>query len=400
MDSFPYSTPYSFPWNTILFFKKTNDSLTCNFELNSNIINHINTEEENKLHNCRDKIKEYETNIKNGKNWEYYKKIVNPFEIVYTPKKYDSFPESLCFLKPLSRSYFKMIEMIDVTNFFKNTNKISTAHVCEGPGGFIEALIDECAKNNCELSESIAMTLYSDKNNIPGWKRASHFLKKNKNVRVIYGDGTGDIMKTENQQYFIDSSDEKIEIFTADGGFDFSCDYMKQEQLIFPLLVSSTRMGLEVLKIGGVFILKLIDFYCKSTIDLLYILSNHFNEWTLYKPGMSRPCNPEYYFIGKGFTGCSDEVFDVFRLWCNFLENNQPLGSLYKKEYSPEFTEIIRRLQENSFNTQIEYLERVFYLINKNDDGIINSYLKNNEKISYEWCMRFKMPIYEDRMHF
>jgi 23S rRNA U2552 (ribose-2'-O)-methylase RlmE/FtsJ len=389
----------SFPWNTIVFFKRTTRTISSNFELDSKVVDHINTEEENMLHNCRDKIKTYESKIKNGKNWEYYKKIVNPFEIVYTPKKYDNFPDSLCILKPLSRSYFKMIEMIDIVSFFKNSKTIYTAHVCEGPGGFIEALLDESVNNNCKIVKCTAMTLYSDKNNIPGWKRASQFLKKNKNVNIIYGDGTGDIMKTENQQSFIDYTDQKIDIFTADGGFDFSCDYTKQEQLIFPLLVSSTRIGLEVLQIGGIFILKLIDFYCKSTLDLLYILSAHFEEWTLYKPGMSRPCNPEYYFIGKGFTGCSDEVFDVFRLWCSFLENNQPLGSLYKNNYSPEFTYIIRELQKNSFKTQIEYLERVFYLIDKNDDAIINLYLKMNEKISYEWCIRFKMPIYEKHLN-
>lgn len=384
----------SCPWNTVVFFKQIKDDIENNCELGSNVVNHVKTVEETKLDECRDKIVEYESKLNDGTNWEYYKKIVNPFEIVYTPKKYNNFPESICRLKPLSRSYFKMIEIMDIIHFFKNVDKnISTAHVCEGPGGFIEALLDEALKNECIISKSMAMTLYSDKHNIPGWKRASHFLKKNSNVNIIYGDGTGDIMKVENQQYFIDMS-EKSMIFTADGGFDFSYDYMKQEQLIFPLLVASTRIGLEVIKKGGVFILKLIDFYCKGTCDLLYILSVHFEEWTLYKPGMSRPCNPEYYFIGTGFLGCSEQILDMFRLWCNYLEDGKPLGSLYTKEYTPEFTSIIRNLQENSFNSQMEYLERVFYLINQDDDTIIDKYLKNNEKNSYEWCQRFNMPIY------
>jgi 23S rRNA U2552 (ribose-2'-O)-methylase RlmE/FtsJ len=390
-----------FPWNTLVFFKRIDDNLTGHFELVSNTVDHSTTAEERELHRCRDKIAEYETKIKNGKNWEYYKKIVNPFEIVYTPKKYDNFPDSICVLKPLSRSYFKMIEMLDLIDFFKplvcnGRRIIDSAHVCEGPGGFIEALLDESAKHECTVTQSVAMTLHSDKNNIPGWRRASHFLKKNKNVHVIYGNGTGDIMKTENQQYFIDYAD-KAAIFTADGGFDFSCDYTKQEQLIFPLLIASTRIGLEVIEKGGVFILKLIDFYCKATIDLLYILSIHFDEWTLYKPGISRPCNPEYYFIGKGFIGCCDEVLDVFRLWCSYIENNQPLGSLYKKEYAPEFIEIIRKLQEHSFHSQIQYLESVFYLISQNNDAIITTHLKSNEKMSYQWCMRFRMPIYQER---
>ena len=103
---------------------------------------------------------------------------------------------------------------------------------------------------------------------------------------ILYGeDGTGDILKPENQQYFIDYAIHpayggKMNIFTADGGFDFSCDYSKQEQMIFPLLLASTKIGFEVLKKGGVFILKIFDFYTKATVDLLYLLSNHFSEWT------------------------------------------------------------------------------------------------------------------------
>jgi 23S rRNA U2552 (ribose-2'-O)-methylase RlmE/FtsJ len=368
---------------------------------------HTISEEEATLHEYRNRINEYEKLLTNGKNWEYYKKIVNPYELVYTQKKYENFPESVCFLKPLSRSYFKMMEMLHLSNFFNlfKTDNIRTAHVCEGPGGFIEAVFDEAFKSKKKIQTSVAMTLRSKQTNVPGWKRASQFLHKNKNVRIIYGeDETGNIMKPENQQYFIDycinpSYGGKMNIFTADGGFDFSCDYLKQEQMIFPLLLASTKIGFEVLKKGGVFILKLFDFYQKSTVDLIYLLSCHFTEWTLYKPATSRPCNPEQYFIGKGFTGCSDEVLDLLRLWCNIVNNNQPLYSLFKSDYSNNFNVIINKLRKYSFNTQTEYLERVFFMIDKNDESVIQMYLKKNEKASYDWCMKFKAPIYSHRFH-
>ena len=75
------------------------------------------------------------------------------------------------------------------------------------------------------------------------------------------------------------------------------------------------------------------------------------------------------------------------RLWCSILENNQPLESLLKMPYT---FNIIHELQRNSFKTQTEYLEKVFNMIDKNDDNIIKNCLKNNEKTSYEWCARFK----------
>lgn len=388
------------PWENIRIFKRTGLS-PVNFELQSRECNHTVSEEEATLHEYRNRISDYESTIKNGKNWEYYKKVVNPYEIVYTQRKYDDFPDSICFLKPLSRSYFKMIEMLELTKFFNTfrSDNVRGAHVCEGPGGFIEALYDEAFKNKKKVQTSIAMTLKSKQTNVPGWKRASQFLQRNRSVRILYGeDDTGDIMKPENQEHFIDycihpGYGGKMNIFTADGGFDFSCDYSKQEKMIFPLLLASTKIGFEVLKKGGVFILKMFDFYEKATVDLLYFLSCHFAEWTLYKPAMSRPCNPEQYFIGKGFTGCTDEVSDVMRLWCSMLDNNQPVESLYSDELPAEFQRVIGELRTQSFNKQTEYLERVFFIIDKNDSTLIQSYLKKNEKSSYDWCIRFKVPI-------
>ena len=392
------------PWENYTIFRK-NNIISGAFELESKECNHVISDEEARLHEYRNRINQYESGLLNGKNWEYYKKIVNPYEIVYTQKKYDDFPESVSSLKPLSRSYFKMIEMIEIINFFNmpHLDNVRCAHVCEGPGGFIEALFDEAIKQRKRIQTSIAMTLKSRQTNVPGWRRASQFLYKNRNVRILYGeDNTGDIMKPINQQFFIDycihpSYGGKMDIFTADGGFDFSCDYSKQEKMIFPLLLASTKIGLEVLKTGGVFILKIFDFYEKGTIDLLYLLSCHFTEWTLYKPAMSRPCNPEQYFIGKGYTGATDEVYDVLRLWCSMLENNQPVEALFKIEIPSEFKSVISDLRTLSFIRQTEYLEKVFFIINKSDASeathLIQNYLNNNIKTSYEWCVRFRAPI-------
>jgi len=387
-------------WKPIIFYPGSPLPPWSAFQLESVEWPHTRSEEEASLHACRNRIAHYEASLTNGKNWEYYKKIVNPYEIVYTQKKYDNFPESICVLKPLSRSYFKMIEMLDLLQFFKGIpSEIRTAHVCEGPGGFIEALMDETEKRQKTIERSVAMTLRPHKNNIPGWRRATHFLRKNKNVDIIFGDdSTGNIIKPENQQYYIDyvtesSCGKNVHIFTADGGFDFSCDYMKQETMVFPLLIASIKIGLEVLDRGGTFILKFIDFYNKATVDLLYFLSCHFEEWTLYKPYMSRPCNPEQYFIGRGFLGCTDEIRDVLRLWCSMVENNQPLESLCTVEHPRAFQETIGAIRSASYHSQIAYLEKVFVIIDANDDEMIKENLKKNQKASHAWCVRFQVPI-------
>lgn len=391
-------------WDSFIFYKKSSRPISQQLNLDVIHVKHVAMIEELTLYQYRNNINTYEEMFTTDKNWEYYKKIVNPFELVYTQKKYDDFPESISSVRPLSRSYFKMVELLDVTQFFSKPHTlktIKTAHVCEGPGGFIEAIFDKAADSHCTVQTSVAITLKSKFNNVPGWKKAAAFLKKNPSIRILYGeDNTGDIMKPENQQYFIDYAIHpyyggKVDIFTADGGFDFSCDYMKQEQMVFPLLLASTKMGFEVLKKGGAFILKIFDFFHKSTTDLLYILSFHFEEWTVYKPAMSRPCNPEHYFIGKGFVGCSEEIFDTLRLWCTFFETNTPLESLLKMEYPPEFTSLLLQLRTTSFQLQIQYLERVFHLIKigEKNEVLIQKCLQTNQGLSREWCKRFKVPI-------
>jgi hypothetical protein len=292
-----------------------------------------------------------------------------------------------------------MTEIIEVCNIFDTitNDKIYTAHVCEGPGGFIESVFNEAIRRKKTINTCYAMTLRSKQTNVPGWKRATNFLQKNKNIKILYGDdGTGDILKLENQLHFTEQTNHKCNIFTADGGFDFSNNYINQEKLIFPLLVSSSKIGIESLKKGGYFVLKIFDIYQKSTIDLIYILSCLFNEWTIYKPATSRPCNPEHYFIGKHYTSCNSNIIDLFTLWSSILQSNK-LESLFSYKYPIEYTNIITDIQTSSFKMQIDYLEKVFSIIDNNNENIINNYLKINEKISYEWCKRFKVPIYLNR---
>jgi 23S rRNA U2552 (ribose-2'-O)-methylase RlmE/FtsJ len=295
-----------------------------------------------------------------------------------------------------------MLEILHILDFFElfRSEQIKTAHICEGPGGFIEAVYDRATSNRKVIQSSLAMTLRSKQVNIPGWKRATTFLQKYRNIRIIYGnDGTGDVLKPENQEEFIENQRNKSHLFTADGGFDFSVDYSKQEEMILPLLISSSRIGLESLKKGGVFIMKLFDFYKKSTMDLIYLLSCHFNQWTLYKPATSRPCNPEHYFIGKDFTGCSEQTLDYLRLWVSEAESGVKHTQLFSNTftYTKEFTETIEELRNNSFKKQIEYLEKVFNIIETDDKDIIQRYLELNQITSYNWCKYFKVPIYSCR---
>ena len=124
--------------------------------------------------------------------------------------------------------------MIEIYNLFKfgdlyKKKSINTFHLAEGPGGFIEAFV--FLRKNI-LDTYRGMTLIDDNINVPGWKKAESFLRSHPNVKLETGaDGTGNLYKTENLKYCMKKYQNSMEFITADGGFDFSVDFNKQELL-------------------------------------------------------------------------------------------------------------------------------------------------------------------------
>ena len=362
---------------------------------------HTFSEQQLQLHAHRKHINDYERDSGTSE-WEYYKKIVNPYELVYTQKKYTNFPESICLLNPLSRSYFKMIELLSIAKFMeglpKQTTKLVSAHVCEGPGGFIQGFIDACDRQRIAPT-CYAITLKPKQANVPGWKRASHFLQKHRNIHISYGaDGTGDLLHYENQNEFIASCEFKPHLFTGDGGFDFSMDYDSQEQTMFPLLLASVRIGFEVLRPGGLFILKFFDLYYPGTRDLVYFLSQHFMKWTLYKPAISRPCNPELYFVGTRFCPPHPRTLAVLRSWSAAACRRDAPLRLFANPLPTLFSSYLESIIEQSVKKQIVYLERVFSLVETQNAEDIKRMLACHEQVSYNWCRMFNVPVYPARI--
>lgn len=331
--------------------------------------------------------------------WEFLKRSSNPYELVFSQSQDSRIPPSISSIRPLSRSFFKMVEILGVLDFFNRhksnhrKNTIRSAHVCEGPGGFIESLLYLSKKSSFTLEASWAMTLKPTKVNIPGWKRAYHFLRKSPMIHVEYGaDETGDILVPENQDAFLEKTRGKCHIFTADGGFDFSEHYGTQEEEVFPLLVSSSLIGLQTMVKGGDFVLKVFDTELDSTRDLLAILAYCFNEWTLYKPALSRPCNAEKYFLGRGCRFVPTWIINVLK---NLRDHS--------KQPSRHIKQVFREIPENVANDiktlKKEYLDHQIaalnYTLSHKEEW--NSNPKSLWKLIYEnslsWCQDFQIPI-------
>ena len=73
---------------------------------------------------------------KNIDDWDVTKKYTNPYEFIHTNIPGHKF--SISKIKPISRAFFKLLEIYNTHNILNSSESITTFHLAEGPGGFIE----------------------------------------------------------------------------------------------------------------------------------------------------------------------------------------------------------------------------------------------------------------------
>ena len=334
-------------------------------------------------------------------SWDVYKRYTNPYEYIHTcvPNK----KKSIAKRKPLSRSYFKMIEIM---NFFhiidslqsnlSNKQGIQSFHLAEGPGGFIEALVQ--LRNN-KLDTYIGMTILDDVNdvNIPAWKKSHQFLRDNKNVKIENGaDGTGNILQIHNFEYCKQKYGRSMHIITGDGGFDFSENFNNQENHIVNLIFGQIMYALVMQRPGGSFILKVFDCFTQPTIDMLALLSSCYEKVYITKPQTSRYANSEKYIVCKGFYNISiDKIYPYLHsAFTTLLDNKQTnnISRFFKIPMSLLFTMKMEEYNAIFGQQQIENIHYTLSLIEiphktERTDGLV----KKNVQKCIQWCEKFNV---------
>tara|TARA_B100000035_G_scaffold296004_1_gene287577 strand:- start:146 stop:1327 length:1182 start_codon:yes stop_codon:yes gene_type:complete len=330
------------------------------------------------------------------KDWDIFKKYTNPYEYVHgiVPLK----KKSVSKYKPLSRSYFKMIEIMHSFHIDFQAKNIRTFHLAEGPGGFIEAIAN--LRNN-EKDIYIGISLLDDKSdpNIPAWKKTQHFLNSHKNVYIETGvDNTGNILSMENFTFCKDTYASSMELVTADGGFDFSMDFNKQEINIAKLLFAQICYALILQKKKGCFVLKMFDCFMQHSIDALYILSSFYEKVYITKPQSSRYANSEKYIVCKGFLYSKVDTFYPFvhRAFEKMLAPTKTPTSILRFLTVPVNNLFVTKLEEYNAifgQQQVENIYQTIMLIeNKHNQEKIDTMIKNNVQKSIQWCTRYQIP--------
>ena len=329
-----------------------------------------------------------------------------------------------------SRSYFKLWEILSVTNVlgdYKDKN-MRVANLCEGPGGFIQCLLNfrKMQKEDPGWKDDsyTAITLnvaHSQLNSSLDWsyhKAKSFFDKLEKHgyqVYLSYGTGDGNIQKIETIEHFAekDLEGKKCELVTADGGVDMNSDedYNAQELANAKLFYAQIVAAVSVQEKGGTFIMKIYDIYTIITVQLLAILRAHYSSVTVLSLLASRTASSEKYVVCSGFRGISAEkIFELKQCllrWLEaepnntYVENKEFVTSLLEYKPMPE-SPLVRDLQEinkRHYIRQKTTLEEGLSLITSgklNDDDVTKRYKLRQRNAAEQWCLKYAVPYIRD----
>ena len=305
------------------------------------------------------------------KEWEISKKMIHDFEYIYTSS---NLKKNICKFNPISRSFFKLQEII---YYYHISTPKKALCLAEAPGGFIQCLLN--------LSPTISIfgiTLLSQDKKIPYWNNS---LLNRDNIQLLKGiHQNGDLYDLKNIFSFIQTiGKSSIDFITGDGGIDYSNDYNKQELNSLRLIYSEIFLALNLQSIHGTFICKIFDIFTQNTIQLIYLLYLSYEKIFIHKPSMSRFSNSEKYIICINFKGYNKTIINqmIHHFHDNSIRNN----------ISKYFLDELNKFNQMYIHEQKKHIEL----------GI--SYIQNNQLSTQPtptqiekgklWCKKYHLPF-------
>lgn len=224
----------------------------------------------------------------------------------------------------MNRSAIKLVNMDAILGFCltRKTNKEPFVFVdlCGAPGGFSEYILSRCLAQNIPFCKGFGMSLTGENEYGEGipWKLKDITVcegSRRVEYKVCPGwDGSGDVMDWKNvcalQSMIVcpesrksHSETEKVDLVVADGGMNAQRDSEDQEGITQKLVVCEVAAALDILKKGGMFVIKLFGFQSSIIRSVLIYLFSVFENLIALKPITSRPASAERYVICTGFEG-------------------------------------------------------------------------------------------------
>lgn len=343
------------------------------------------------LHNQLVVFKNKITRHHKSKRWDRYKKLTNDYELVFTTSQ--GFP-SIATHNPISRSYFKLWEILHDLGLCTNKAAMKAAFLADAPGGFVEAFVNYRHTKNDAL---FAISLKATNRVIPQWKLTSDYCKQN-NMTVTYGTkGTGDLYDMQTIDDFINLVGESsCNFITADGGFDFSKDFNAQENMSTRLIMCEVYAALRLQLDSGSLVLKVFDIHESVTIKILYILSVFYETLTFVKPMSSRPANSEKYVVCTGFKMHQRVTHEwlIESLRSNIIHYDRNSGTLSCIQPNTSFLASIIEFNQMYIVSQVLYICKTLEMIDEDiPEHVTCKVVQRQVKKAVKWCHKYKIPV-------
>jgi hypothetical protein len=244
------------------------------------------------------------------------------------------------------------------------------------------------------------MTLIDDADkSIPSWKKSQLFLRNHPQVRIEVGaDGTGNLLSIHNMTDCVQRFGSSIDFLTADGGFDFSEDFNKQEHKILPLLFAQIAYAVCLQKRGGVFVLKMFDCFSPASMDLMYLLSSLYEKVYITKPQTSRYANSERYIVCLNFLFDNSTPFYSYFLatFAKMLANGNQSVCRFLHERLPMYYE--NRLHEANVVIGMNQIENIYATLGLMENkqtkkARIEHLIKVNLNKCVYWCLQYGVSV-------
>lgn len=351
----------------------------------------------------------YEKDNDGSKEYRIIRDTLNPYELLAPSEFYKkiSGKRTIPKIEVINRAYFKMWEvlktfskLVDIKN-----EKFISANLAEGPGGFIQAILDYREKYAPKVSDNDrfhAITLEStDSAVIPVFNK--EFVKKHeksKKLSIEYGDLTNPKDVQQFTKKF--KAGNEADLVTGDAGFQFNISgYSLQEQLIAQLLFSQLLVALNIQKKGGSFVCKMFDAYTEPTVFILQLVRKYYKTAIIFKPETSRPANAERYIIAYQFIGISPQELtrlnELHQEWHNMdpsggLKPTKFISKLVGQNINIDFQEELKVYNQKLLSYQKESLREINDAL---DIGIKfnKDYYDKQEKIAIAWCEKMDIAI-------
>ena len=328
----------------------------------------------------------------------------------------------------INNSFLKLWEILSTFNLISHkAEKFKVLHLCEAPGQMI-VCTKYWVEQNCNKLNNASVENYdwmanslNPYNYETRQKYASQFgnvfsdnyglIKDNYDKWLWGSDNTGDITNVNNIKSIMNtvkkhwlggsgSDGSKLDLIISDGSISRNINSQPNSQSN-----SSYIQKLDLAQLITVIACSSMDGNCcvkhyipykdinsmddtNATIEsgsffigYLYMYYIAFDSVSLYKPNTSNPNNGEFYVIGKGFKGISEEELkNLMTILSTFTLNS----CIIEKEHIPEtFISQINNFLESMSNINILAIEKQNLLLtcykNLGEDDLENKYEETNK---------------------